>query len=299
MEVGLLSGLISPAVGIILVSFATLTAAFLYAFSRPALPKNVPPFVTERWPIIGSMQFFTQRYDFFQRQMAHSSTGNFFFYAGDKPVIGISGDEAKRVFYEHKHMGLAEGYGALLGGSPQISERNNPLAEDESLQQGFASHFAKRLIALLKGPILAKRLPQLLKDTRSMVDDLAAQKEKTTDPFDSVYRLVFQLTMRTVACHEIAADETMRKKVLQLFEAIEQTATPLSIMYTWMPVPARFRRFYAGAKLYMIFKNIIDARAKTGRREDDALQFLIDQGDDITKVITVRNTSHHDRCQPF
>lgn len=287
MELEPLAGLSSSTLGIAFALFTVLAASFFYAFSRPALPKNVPPFTTEAWPIIGSMQFFTQRWDFFQRQMAHSSTGNFSFYAGDKPVIAISGDEAKRVFYEHKHMGLAEGYGALLGGSPQINEGNNPLAETEAMQQGWSNHFARRLTTLLKGPLLAKGLPQLLKDVRSKLDGLATQEQNMTDPFDSIYRIVFQLTMRTVACHEIAGDEALREKVLHLFEEIEDTATPMSIMYNWMPVPAKFRRFYAGARLYMIFKNIIDTRAKTGTREDDALQFLIDQGDDITKIITV------------
>ncbi|KAM0723681.1 hypothetical protein Q7P37_000669 [Cladosporium fusiforme] len=281
-----LVGLSSSALGIALASFTVLTAAFLYAFSRPALPKNVPPFTTEAWPIIGSMQFFTQRWDFFQRQMAHTPTGNFSFYAGDKPVIAISNEEGKVPFYENKHMSLAAGYGALLGGSPQINEGNSPLGEVEDQQQGWSNYFARRLAALLKGPLLAKGLPQLLVDVRAKLDGLAAQEQKMTDPFDSIYRIVFQLTMRTVACHEIAGDEVLREKVLHLFEAIEETATPLSIMYTWMPVPARFRRFYAGAKLYMIFKNIIDTRAKNGTREDDALQYLIDQGDDITKIIT-------------
>lgn len=289
MEFGSFIGLSNSSWGIVFASLTVLTAAFFYAFSRPTLPKNVPPFTTEAWPIIGSMQFFTQRWEFFQRQMAHSPTGNFSFFAGDKPVIGISSDEAKRVFFEHKNMGLGEGYGALLGGSPQIKKPSKPLAEAEDAQQGWAGHFARRLVALLKGPLLAKGLPQLLMDVRSRLEDLAAQERKMTDPFDSIYRIVFQITMRTVACHEIAGDETLREKVLHLFEEIEDTATPLSIMYNWMPVPARFRRLYAGTKLYMIFKNIIDTRAKTGAREEDALQFLIDQGDDITKIITVRN----------
>ena len=61
----------------------------------------------------------------------------------------------------------------------------------------------------------------------------------------------------------------------------------MSIMYSWMPVIAKFERNYAGAQLWMIFKGIIDKRAAEGRREDDALQYLIDQGDDVTKIITV------------
>lgn len=36
----------------------------------------------------------------------------------------------------------------------------------------------------------------------------------------------------------------------------------------------------------MIFKKVVDDRSKTGRREDDALQYLIDQGDNVTDMLT-------------
>jgi hypothetical protein len=288
-----LLGLSNPLLSIAVLSIAILTTAFIYTFQRPSLPKNAPPLVSEAWPIIGSMQFFTERWDFFQRQIAHSPTGNFSFYAGDKPVIGLSGDESRRIFFESKHLGFAEGYGAMLGGSPKIDKKTvetaEPSAEAQEQTDGFSNYFSKRLIAMLKGPILAKGLPQLLQDVRFSFNDLAAKDTKRTDPFDSVYRLVFQLTMRTVACVEIAGDVELLERILKLFETIEATATPLSIMYSWMPLPSQFRRTYAGAQLYMIFKGIIDKRAQEGRREDDTLQYLIDQGDDVTKIITVSN----------
>lgn len=59
-------GLSNPLLSIAFLSVAILASAFLYAFQRPALPKNAPPLVTEAWPIIGSMQFFTKRWEFFQ-----------------------------------------------------------------------------------------------------------------------------------------------------------------------------------------------------------------------------------------
>jgi len=284
-----LLGLSNPVLSIAIISVAILAAAFFHAFKRPSLPSNAPPLATESWPLIGSMQFFTARWDFFLRQMTHSPTGNFSFFAGDKIVVGLSGDESRRIFFEHKQLSLTEGYGALLGGSPQVSDADVKSLEAPKLEQdGFENYFAKRLTTMLKGPLLAKGLPQLLEDMRSTVDRFAAQETKTTDPFDSIYRVVFQMTMRTVACVEIAGDDALREKVLKLFEKIEGTATPMSIMYNWMPVPAKFRRTYAGAQLYMIFKGIIDKRAKEGRREEDTLQYLIDQGDDVTKIITVR-----------
>ena len=281
-----LVGLASPALSAAFLTIAVSIWAFLYAFQRPSLPKNAPPLTTEAWPIIGSMQFFTKRWDFFQRQMQHSPTGNFSFYAGDKPVIGMSGDESRRIFFEHRYLGFAEGYGALLGGSPQVEKKKEDVSSDES-DDDFGSYFAKRLMAMLKGPILAQGLPQLLEDVRARCAAFAAQEVKSTEPFDSIYRVVFQLTMRTVACVEIADDDDMLKRVLQLFETIESTATPLSIMYPWMPLPSKVRRTYAGAQLYMILKKIIDKRKQEGRREDDTLQYLLDQGDDLYKIITV------------
>lgn len=288
-------GLSNPFLIFAFVSIAILAAAFRYAFKRPTLPNNAPPLATEAWPIIGSMQFFTERWDFLQRQRAHSPTGNFSFYAGDKAAVSISNDESMRVFFEHKQLGLGEGYGGFFGGNPKISKDNNaiplnPLADVDREDQtaGYTQYFAKRIIAILKGPTLAKALPELLVDVRSRIDELSAQKVKTTDPFDSIYRTVFQVTMRTIACVEIANDRPLLDRCLELFETIEGTATPISIMYAWMPVWSKFRRTYAGAQLYMILKAIIDKRAKEGRKEDDALQFLIDQGDDVTKIITVR-----------
>lgn len=72
-------GLNSPVLGVAFVFLALLATAYVFLFARPSLPKNAPPLVTEAWPLIGSMQFFTQRWDFFRRQMAHSPNGNFSF----------------------------------------------------------------------------------------------------------------------------------------------------------------------------------------------------------------------------
>ena len=40
--------------------------------------------------------------------------------------------------------------------------------------------------------------------------------------------------------------------------------------------------------LYLLVKDIIDDRAKTGRREKDAMQVLIDEGDGVNDIVQVR-----------
>ena len=61
----------------------------------------------------------------------------------------------------------------------------------------------------------------------------------------------------------------------------------ISIMFPWVPTPAKLKRMWSGGQLYMILKNVVDERKKEDRRENDALQYLIDQGDSVTDMITV------------
>ena len=280
----------TTALSIALVSLAVLGSIFLYLFHPPSFPPKTPRLASESWPIIGSMQFFTERWSFFERQVARSQTGNFSFYAGDKPVVGISGDHARKLFFESKTMSLSDGYAALLGGTPRVNRKNNPMnSESVDREEGFTHYFNQRIAAVVKGPVLARALPQLIEDIRGGLDKLAAKQDRIINPFDSVYRIVYQLTMRIAACDEIASNQALLDKTLKLFETIGNTATPLSIMYNWMPVPAKFRRLYAGVQLYTIIKSVVDARRKEGRSEDDALQFLIDHGDDMFKITTVSN----------
>lgn len=130
-------------------------------------------------------------------------------------------------------------------------------------------------------------MPTLMADTKRNLDTLAADSPGITDPFDSIYKIVYQLTMRTVACREIAEDPALLERTLHLYEEVEKAATPTVVMFPSLPSPAKLKRMWSGAKLYMIFKNIVDQRRSSGIREDDALQFMMDSGDDIKSIITV------------
>lgn len=135
-------------------------------------------------------------------------------------------------------------------------------------------------------------LPQLLADTRSRLAEIAALPSGILDPFDNVYRIVFQLTMRTVGCNEIANDPHLLRKTLGIYESIEGGATMATIIFPWLPTPARLKRIIAGIRLHMIIQRIVAQRKKTGKGEDDALQYMIDQGDDVTRIISVGSRSN-------
>lgn len=117
---------------------------------------------------------------------------------------------------------------------------------------------------------------------------LADNTPGITDPFQSIYGIVYQLTMRTVACDDIADSPELLAQTLKLYETIDGSATPTAIMFPWFPSPAVVKRTIAGGRLYMIINNIVKERKSTGIKGEDPLQFLIDEGDSMTRIIEVR-----------
>lgn len=175
-------------------------------------------------------------------------------------------------------------YASLFAGAPPAKEDTT---EDGSTPSSDdPGWFLRRVLALLKGDVLRRGMPTLISDTRKSLDAMAADPSGLTDPFESIYRVVYQLTMRTVACHEIAEDPALLSKTLHLYEEVERAATPAVVMYPWLPTPAKFRRMWGGAQLYMIFKKIVADRLRTNTRSEDALQICMDSGDDIKTIIT-------------
>ncbi len=93
--------------------------------------------------------------------------------------------------------------------------------------------------------------------------------------------------MRIVGCDDIADDPELLEKTLRLYETIEESATPTAILFPRFPSLPIIKRTIAGARLYMIFKKIVEERNKTGKRGDDPLQYLMDQGDNMSMIIEV------------
>jgi len=214
--------------------------------------------------------------------MARSKTGAFSFWAGKWPVVAISGSASRKLFFESRQLNFQDGYAALLAGAPEVKE--NVLAERHGVDSEWNDYLTRRLVALLKGPQLKRGLPQLLLDARQNLD--AIVDSGSTDPFESIYKMIFAFTMRTVACKEIADDPKMLAKCLGYFESIQGAVTPVNVMYPWVPTLGKAMSMYQGGKLYMIIKDIVDDRKKTGRKEEDALQFLLDQNDSLLDIIS-------------
>ena len=158
---------------------------------------------------------------------------------------------------------------------------------DVSGSTEFEKHFDASIIKMMTRENMIKNLPALISDTRECLSGLVEDPSKMTDPFDSLYKLVFVLTMRTVGCVEMTSDKNLLNTVLELYEAFKMSFTPTLVLFPWLPNLAKIKRGLAGVRLYWIISRIIAKRKKSGHREDDPLQEMIDRGDDMGKIIGV------------
>ncbi|KAI4945100.1 hypothetical protein J4E91_008077 [Alternaria rosae] len=184
-------------------------------------------------------------------------------------IVALSGDKGRQLFFESKDLGFTEGYAVLFGNSPQVP--NTITNEDKNLS--FGTIFHRRLNFFLKNDQFRHKLPVLISDIKHALEAIKNEPSGRTNPFESLHRIVFRLTISMIL-----------EEVLKMFEMIESSATATSVLFPKFPSPALLKRTYAGAQLYMTIDKIIKKRAASSEKHDDALQYLLDQGDRAERV---------------
>lgn len=144
----------------------------------------------------------------------------------------------------------------------------------------------------MKREVLAANLRKLTSDTRTSLEGLMGPSHDPSlppgvmKPFDTIYEIVFQLTMRTVGAHEISTNPALLKKMLGLFETIERAGSATKIIFPWAPSLGHLRRIMAGAQVYMMLGNIVKSRREKGVRYEDAMQVLVDSSSSVMDITT-------------
>jgi hypothetical protein len=78
------------------------------ALRQPSIPKRAPTLIPERIPVLGSLRFFTARWDFLREWLSRSSS--FSFLVGSDHVIALSGDKNRIAFFENRELSFGDGY---------------------------------------------------------------------------------------------------------------------------------------------------------------------------------------------
>lgn len=271
----------SPTTLLILLTASLLVFIIIHTLFIRRLPANAPLAARDDYPITGPWGFWTRRWDWYRRQRDQSKTGNFSFHAGPNTIVALTGEEGRKLFFESRELGFAEGYAVLFGVAPSTEKYDDGKGAEEDL----SNHFSRRLAYLLKNEQFRRKLKTLKSDVQDAIEAIKNDPSGRTNPFESIYRVVFRLTIRMVGADEIADNFEVLEEALNLFEYIEASSTATSIVFPKFPSPAVLKRTYAGARLYMMIENIVKKRAASDEKHDDALQYMLDQGDRTHKII--------------
>ncbi|KAJ4292413.1 hypothetical protein N0V90_009075 [Kalmusia sp. IMI 367209] len=288
--------------------------AYNKLFSRPALHPKAPPLTRGVYPIVGALKFFTRRWEFFRDASRASPTGNFSFFVGRKPVVGLTSEASRQVFFDNRHFGFAEGYGGLAEGfsvlfgpsagasraAKKLERQIAAAGDDEKMRlrqeaeekMDFSKFFNSRMVRVLRTDAMQRNLPKLIGDVRARLQDLVAaipgkgfENEAVVDPFEDIFKIAFQLTIRSVGCGDIADDLELMGKMMHWYHLVDSLTSPTAVMYPWIPTWGMFKRTVAGMRLFGIVKDIGDERLRTGKRGEDAMQIMMDQGDDMGHIV--------------
>ena len=85
----------------------------------------------------------------------------------------------------------------------------------------------------------------------------------------------------------MADDVTLVDRLRRLYDKLDSSTTPASVLLPWFPSPSMLSKLYASKKVYDIVNGAINARLQSGISRDDTLQMLLDHGDEKLVIVGV------------
>ncbi|KAG6886675.1 hypothetical protein C0992_002857, partial [Termitomyces sp. T32_za158] len=193
-------------------------------------------------------------------------------------VVALSGDHARKVFFNDQGLDLPEGYRIFMGGAPRLGDIDAEERDPRNL-----SVFIKQLLNLLKKERVDRLLPTLFEDVHRRMEGWG--EEGTLNPFNEVYELVFQMTVRLATCRELSEDKGAISELAHNYWKLEKSATPFALLFPWFPCPAKRAKKEATQRLYDILLKYVDLRRKATERTTDAIDVLIAAGESDDAII--------------
>ena len=101
-----------------------------------------------------------------------------------------------------------------------------------------------------------------------------------------LFQLIFQATVRCLTSTEIADDPKIVARYRQLFNQAERLS-PAVVLFPWFPSPSMVMRTWATKGMYDIIAKAIKVRKQSGIPQNDALQMLLDSGEEHFTIVGV------------
>ncbi|KAA1475253.1 cytochrome P450 [Dentipellis sp. KUC8613] len=247
-------------------------------------------------PLLHGWAFFARRYDFIWDNLKRTRSGLFQFSVLRHKIFVLSGEDARQVFFHHRSLDAAEGYKIFLGSAPYLSDI--AVEADGADDVGY---FNKRLAMLFRRERLEAALPTLLDDVHARMEHW---EEGMINPFDEIYDIVFQTTVRLATSRALAASPHTLQRMQALYWTMERSATPAALLLpSWVPSRARRAKARATRELYELVLRFVERcrerveRGTEGEGEEggegvegegegaDAIEVLIRNGDSDAAIV--------------
>ncbi|KAF7318892.1 hypothetical protein HMN09_00224900 [Mycena chlorophos] len=242
----------------------------------PTLPGCLP------WLLWDIAPFFRRRYDFLNRGFRLTRAAVWQFKLMNNTVIVLSGASARRAFFYAKGFDLTEGFKMLSGALPMVRG-----VTSDGLHTKRIATIHKRLAAVQRNAPLTDLIPQILDDARRMLETY--EHAGSFDPFEAIYSasrfLIFQTTVRSLSSTELASSPERVARLKTLYDRLDASTTPASVLMPWLPTPALLRKLWATKEIYEMVVDAIQQRERDGEVKNDTLQMLLDSGDERLTVV--------------
>ncbi|KAI9438629.1 cytochrome P450 [Lactarius indigo] len=234
------------------------------------------PALLPRFFLLNTFTFFRRRYDFFIWGFQVTGQRLFQFRLLCNNVVVVSGEQGRKNFFNAKGLDLQEGFLILSGALPIIH------GVTTGLRQQRVARIYRRLANAQRSERLTELIPEILNDGRRLLRPW--EKAGSLDPFDRIYELIFQATVRCLTCTEIADDPEIVARLRQLFDKVDRGTTPATVLFQWFPSPAMVSKARATKQIYDIIVDVIKVREQRGVSHNDNLQLFLDSGDEMSTI---------------
>ncbi|CAO1636308.1 unnamed protein product [Parajaminaea phylloscopi] len=250
---------------------------------------NTVPVVKSRFPGLGAIGFFANRYTFLSKvatkDAAHPHHGILKFNLLGKVVyhVGSTDEETMRAILLNRDLSFSGGNSFLFAGiqgagQRGLNDQGKQDAEEKREMMAIAKAISPQRLSLMRPFLTSDALDAYAGwiapgDTSGVVD---LQK--------AYYPLIFRFTVRLMGMTEFASSPMDLAKLQKAFWQTQRNSGFWTTMVPWLPQPRLLSRLHGALTLWAMVRASVKRRIAKGSREEDFAQNLIDEGMEVNKI---------------
>ncbi|KAF8823486.1 hypothetical protein HHX47_DHR10000024 [Lentinula edodes] len=195
------------------------------------------------------------------------------------PVVGLRGQEARKVFFNERNFSTSEGYKVFSKAAP-VPELAKTLL---SAEEGHGLHFKKQLEILVNQNRLADIIATMLGDMQRLTDTW--NNKGSMDPFDKINDITFHVTAHMITSNDFVSDPVNFSRFQTHFFTQLKNNTPAMIFLPWFYRKSQREKEKAITSLFTTLTSYIEAREKDKISTSEPIDLLLDHGMNSQEII--------------